>query len=198
MRAPAWEPVDASVTIVGEAEPVLQFATNRNMLAIISFSTPDTGVVAPLVDVGAGTAADYDKAVRRRQDRARRRAQSAASSPRRSRSAARSACSRTACRRTPSRRRTAFDSVRLDRVRLARRSRGACRSRAMRSIACAPRREGPGAMVRVRTAVEDVSVGRDDARRRGARQRRAVGALRAQRARAGAGHERQRVAASAT
>ena len=27
-----------------------------------SFSTPDTGVVAPLVDVGKGTPADYDKA----------------------------------------------------------------------------------------------------------------------------------------
>jgi aminopeptidase YwaD len=29
------------------------------MLAINSYSTPDSGVVAPLVDVGAGTAADY-------------------------------------------------------------------------------------------------------------------------------------------
>jgi aminopeptidase YwaD len=58
IRTPAWEPVDASVTIVGEAQPVLRFATNRNMLAIMSFSTPDTGVVAELVDVAAG---DYDK-----------------------------------------------------------------------------------------------------------------------------------------
>ncbi len=59
MRTPAWEPVDASVTIVGESSPVLRLATNRNMLAINSYSTPDTGVVAPLVDVGAGTPADY-------------------------------------------------------------------------------------------------------------------------------------------
>ena len=59
---PAWEPVDASVTIVGEASPVLQFSTNRNMLAIGSFSTPDTGLVAQLADVGKGTAADYDRA----------------------------------------------------------------------------------------------------------------------------------------
>ena len=58
LRTPAWEPVDAAVTIVGEAQPVLKFATNRNMLAIMSFSTPDTGVVADLVDVAAG---DYDK-----------------------------------------------------------------------------------------------------------------------------------------
>lgn len=62
MRTPAWEPVDARVTIVGQASPVLKFATNRNMLAIESFSTPDTGVVAKLADVGAGTAADYEKA----------------------------------------------------------------------------------------------------------------------------------------
>jgi Peptidase family M28./PA domain. len=62
MHQPAWEPVDASVTIVGESKPILLFATNRNMLAISSFSTPDTGIVATLVDVGKGTAADYDKA----------------------------------------------------------------------------------------------------------------------------------------
>src|SRR3954468_13080547 len=31
LRTPAWEPVDASVTIVGERAPVLAFATNRNM-----------------------------------------------------------------------------------------------------------------------------------------------------------------------
>ena len=59
MRTPAWEPVDASVTVVGQSAPVLRLETNRNMLAINSYSTADTGVVAPLVDVGAGTAADY-------------------------------------------------------------------------------------------------------------------------------------------
>ncbi len=62
MRQPGWDPVDASVTIVGESSPLLQWSTNRNMLAIMSFSTPDTGVVAQVVDVGKGTAADYDKA----------------------------------------------------------------------------------------------------------------------------------------
>lgn len=61
MRQPAWEPVDAGVSIVGESAPVLRFATNRNMLAIGSFSTPDTGVLAALVDVGKGTPADYDR-----------------------------------------------------------------------------------------------------------------------------------------
>ncbi len=63
MRQPAWEPVDASVTIMGERQPVLAFATNRNMIAINSFSTPDTGIVAELVDVGKGTADDYKASV---------------------------------------------------------------------------------------------------------------------------------------
>jgi hypothetical protein len=62
MRTPAWEPVDASVTVAGETDPVVRFATNRNMLAINSFSTPDTGVLAQVVDVGKGSAAEYDRA----------------------------------------------------------------------------------------------------------------------------------------
>jgi aminopeptidase YwaD len=63
IRQPAWEPVDATVTIVGESQPVLSFATNRNMIAINSFSTPDTGVVAELVDVGKGAATDFTTSV---------------------------------------------------------------------------------------------------------------------------------------
>lgn len=62
MSTPAWDPIDASVTIVGESAPLLRWTTNRNMLAINSFSTPDSGVVAPVVDVGKGSAADYDRA----------------------------------------------------------------------------------------------------------------------------------------
>src|ERR1051325_979831 len=38
------------------------FSKNRNMLAIQSFSTPDSGVVAEVIDVGKGTPAEYDKA----------------------------------------------------------------------------------------------------------------------------------------
>jgi len=57
---PAWEPVDATVSVIGESQSVLSFSTNRNMIAINSFSTPDTGVVAELVDVGKGAAADYE------------------------------------------------------------------------------------------------------------------------------------------
>jgi aminopeptidase YwaD len=62
MAQPAWEPLDASLLIEGESEPVLRFATNRNMLATNSFSTPEGGVVAELVDVGGGTAAEMDAA----------------------------------------------------------------------------------------------------------------------------------------
>jgi len=61
MKQPAWEPVEASVTIAGESVPVLSLTTNRNMLAINSFSTPDSGVLATVVDVGKGSAAEYDR-----------------------------------------------------------------------------------------------------------------------------------------
>lgn len=60
MAAPAWEPRDASVMLDGEPTPLLRFATNRNMLATNSFSTPSGGVHAELVDGGRGTAAELD------------------------------------------------------------------------------------------------------------------------------------------
>ena len=65
MSRPAWEPVDASVDIVGRGgarSPVLRFATNRNMLATNSFSTAAHGVTAELVRVSAATAAALDSA----------------------------------------------------------------------------------------------------------------------------------------
>ncbi len=65
MTRPAWEPVDASVAIVGpgaKRTPVLAFATNRNMLATNSFSTPDGGVDAELVRMGSVNAAALDSA----------------------------------------------------------------------------------------------------------------------------------------
>ncbi len=62
MRGPAWDLVDASLSIVGAPKPVLSLATNLNMLAINSYSTPDTGVVAELVDAGKGSAAELDRA----------------------------------------------------------------------------------------------------------------------------------------
>lgn len=61
MAAPAWEPLDAALSIVGESDPVLRFATNRNMLATNSNATPAGGVTAELVDAGRGTAAELDR-----------------------------------------------------------------------------------------------------------------------------------------
>ncbi len=59
MARPTWEPVDASVTIVGQDSALLRFASNRNMLAIYSYSTPAEGVEAEVVDVGKGRPQDY-------------------------------------------------------------------------------------------------------------------------------------------
>lgn len=61
MNRPTWEPVSASATIVGEDEPLLQLATNRNMLTINSLSTPEGGVEAEVVYVGAGRPVDFEK-----------------------------------------------------------------------------------------------------------------------------------------
>ncbi len=60
MAALAWEPVDASLTIVGADSALLRFATNRNMLAINSASTPAGGIEAEVVDAGRGTPEELD------------------------------------------------------------------------------------------------------------------------------------------
>lgn len=54
MTAPAWTPDDASLTLGGRSTPLLRFATNRSMIAINSFPTPEGGVRASVVDVGNG------------------------------------------------------------------------------------------------------------------------------------------------
>ena len=56
----AWDMIDASLTVVGDQQALLESSTNFNMLAVNSWSTPDTGVVAEVVDIGRGT--DYDRA----------------------------------------------------------------------------------------------------------------------------------------
>ena len=61
MAAPAWEPVDASLTLVGSATPLLQFATNRNMIAVNSWPTALEGVEAEVVSVGAGEVSTFDR-----------------------------------------------------------------------------------------------------------------------------------------
>ena len=60
MRRPTWEPVSSSLTIVGETMPLLQSATNRNMIAINSASTAVEGETAEIIYVGKGTKADYE------------------------------------------------------------------------------------------------------------------------------------------
>lgn len=61
MNRQAWEPVDAQVEIVGEAEPLLTFKTNRNMLAINSGTTPPEGIEAEIVYVAKPTKDELDK-----------------------------------------------------------------------------------------------------------------------------------------
>ncbi len=61
MAQPAWTPIDARITIVGRTQPLQAFATNLNMIAINSGSTPEAGVTADVVDVGAGADADFAK-----------------------------------------------------------------------------------------------------------------------------------------
>jgi aminopeptidase YwaD len=60
MKRPTWEPVSSSLTIIGEALPLLQSATNRNMIAINSASTAAEGETAEVVYVGKGGKTDYD------------------------------------------------------------------------------------------------------------------------------------------
>jgi aminopeptidase YwaD len=60
MKRNTWEPVNATVQIVGESQPLIAFATNRNMIPINCPSTPAEGVTAEVVFVGKGTAADFE------------------------------------------------------------------------------------------------------------------------------------------
>jgi len=60
MAADTWEPVDASVTIVGQDTTLLRWVTNRNMLTINSNSTPEGGVEAEVVDVGSGSPEEFE------------------------------------------------------------------------------------------------------------------------------------------
>lgn len=48
---PTWEPVDGELSIVEESEPLLRFATNRNMLPIYTTSTPAGGITGEVVAV---------------------------------------------------------------------------------------------------------------------------------------------------
>jgi hypothetical protein len=61
MDGPTWEPVSGSLELLGPAGgPLLDYATNMNMIAINSYSTPLQGIEAELVYVGDGEAAQFD------------------------------------------------------------------------------------------------------------------------------------------
>jgi aminopeptidase YwaD len=60
MKRSTWEPVNASVTIVGETQPLIAFQTNRNMIPINCPSTVAGGVTAEVIFVGKGAAADLE------------------------------------------------------------------------------------------------------------------------------------------
>ncbi|MES2277077.1 MAG: M28 family peptidase [Bacteroidota bacterium] len=60
MRGPTWEPVNATVTIEGESQPLLSFVTNRNMIAMYSGSTPAGGVTAEVVYLDRSTMSTVD------------------------------------------------------------------------------------------------------------------------------------------
>ncbi|MBC3875480.1 M28 family peptidase [Undibacterium flavidum] len=65
MKQPTWEPIDGSLSLAGDTEPLLRFSSNRNMLAINSASTVAGGVTAEVVNVGRGRAQDFtDKDVK--------------------------------------------------------------------------------------------------------------------------------------
>lgn len=59
MGRPSWEPIDGVLTIVGDADPLLDFSTNRNMLAINSCST-EGPVEAELIDIGSYRRGAFD------------------------------------------------------------------------------------------------------------------------------------------
>ena len=61
MKNNTWEPVDANINIIGEAQPLISYKTNRNMIPINCISTPTEGVTAEVVFLTATTAADLEK-----------------------------------------------------------------------------------------------------------------------------------------
>ena len=61
-RGLVWSPLRASITLAGRTMPLEQTSTDHDLLPGNSWSTPAGGVDAELVNVGAGTDAELDKA----------------------------------------------------------------------------------------------------------------------------------------
>ncbi|MFX0555960.1 M28 family peptidase [Maribacter sp. CXY002] len=51
MKHPTWEPVSASLQIIGNQEMLLESETNRNMTYLNSVSTPEEGITAEVIDL---------------------------------------------------------------------------------------------------------------------------------------------------
>ena len=51
LKKPTWESVNAMITINNEKKPLLQHVTNRNMIALNSYSTPKEGISAEVVHI---------------------------------------------------------------------------------------------------------------------------------------------------
>lgn len=60
LEEPAWRPVDATLRIDGDDEPLMTFSTNRNLLAVNSYSTPVGEMVLDVVDVGEASGEALD------------------------------------------------------------------------------------------------------------------------------------------
>lgn len=61
MKQSTWEPVNASINIIGEPAPLLSFKTNRNMIPINCGSTHAEGVSAPVVFIPKIVPAEIEK-----------------------------------------------------------------------------------------------------------------------------------------
>lgn len=61
MKNNTWEPVDASIYIDGETQPLVAFKTNRNMIPINCVSTPAEGVTAEVVYLAKIIPAEIEK-----------------------------------------------------------------------------------------------------------------------------------------
>lgn len=57
-----WSPLAASITLDGRTRPLEEWSTNHNMLPSGSWSTPPAGIDAEIVNVGAGTDSELDRA----------------------------------------------------------------------------------------------------------------------------------------
>ncbi len=58
LKKPAWQPVDGSLSIDGIGLPLLEYKSNKNMIAINSSSTPAEGVTGEIAYIGKGTDAE--------------------------------------------------------------------------------------------------------------------------------------------